>query len=362
MIANSFYKTVLFGILYFLSFQSAVGQHKRNKEVRQTHAFTTESKLYLENKYGNVFIGGWDKNTIEIIVNVETEGKNADKAEKLLARVQTNIQVTKKLVTITSEIGAAEKGFFGRYISKIDPFKNEKTTINYTIYLPKLAFVEIYNKYGDITIANWNGTLKADIEHGDLRISDELKNADITVKYGKLNAVTLQESSIVSKDGFLTIHNGSNLKIESDGSEMVLSNIKDLHVISNKDKIDISKIIGISGSMKYSKTVFKTLGGKTKLDLESAEIRVLKHVTNSPDININQKNSEVYINISETDFAFKAKLEQGILRIPKTMNNIESEIIDRKDKIRSVSASYGTESSGTITCTGFKGVIILKEL
>jgi hypothetical protein len=362
MKASSFYKTLLFGVLCFLSFQSALGQHKLNKEVRQTHAFTTESKLYLENKYGNVFISGWDKNTIEIIVNIEAESKNADKAEKLLARVQTNIQATEKLITITSEIGATKKGFFGRQINKIDPFKNEKTTINYTIYLPKWAFIEIYNKYGDITIADWNGTLKADVEHGDLRISDMLKNADLTIKYGKLNAVTLQESSIVSKDGFLTIHNGSNLQIESDGSEMLLSNIKNLQIISNKDQIEISKIIGISGSMKYSKTVFKTLGGKIMLDLESAEIRALKHATNAPEININQKNSEVYINISETNFAFKAKLEQGVLRIPKTMNNIESEVIDRKNKIRSVSASYGTESSGTITCTGFKGVIILKEL
>ena len=44
------------------------------------------------------------------------------------------------------------------------------------------------------------------------------------------------------------------------------------------------------------------------------------------------------------------------------MQNIESEIINKKDKIRRISASYGNEPKGTITCTGYKGVIILKEL
>lgn len=360
--ASSFYKIVLCGVLCFLSYQNVLGQHKLNKEIRETHVFNEESKLYLENTYGNVFLTGWDKNTIEIVVNIEAEGKNEEKAKKLLDRVKIDITTTNTDVEIISKIEKNEGGFLNRYINKLDPFKNEKTIINYTIYLPKSAFIEIYNKYGDITIADWNGTLKADIEHGDLRISDKLKNAKLTVKYGKLNVVELHESSIISKDATLEIHNGINLKIDSDGSEMILNNIQKLQLNSNKDKIDIVKMNNISGSIKYSKTVFKTLGGKVSLDLNYGELRILKHLQNAPNLNINHKESEVYINISETNFEFNAELEQGVLRIPKTMNNIESEIIDKKDKIRRVSASYGAENAGTITCTGFKGVIILKEL
>jgi hypothetical protein len=360
--ASSFYKTFLCGVLCLLSYQNVLGQHKLNKEIRETYAFTDESKLYLENTYGNIFITGWNKNTIEVVVNIEAEGKNEDKAKKLLDRVKTDITTTSAEVKIISKIEKKEGGFLGRYINKIDPFKNEKTTINYTIYIPKTAFIEVYNKYGDITIADWNGTLKTDIEHGDLRISDELKNADLTIKHGTLNVVELRESSITSKDATLEIHNGINLKIDSDGSEMILNNIQNLQLNSNKDKIDIVKMNNISGNIKHSKTVFKTIGGKVKLDLNFGELRILKHLQNAPDLTISQKEAEVYINISETNFAFQAKLEQGVLRIPKTMENIDSEIIDRKDKIRRISASYGAENAGTITCIGYKGVIILKEL
>lgn len=359
---SSFYKTFLCGVLCILSYQHVIAQHKLNKEIREIHAFTDENKLYLENTYGNIFITGWNKNTIEIIVNIEAEGRNEDKAQKLLDRVKIDIKATNTEMKIISKIEKKQGGLLGRYISKIDPFKNEKTTINYTIYLPKKAFAEVYNKYGDITISDWNGKLKTAVEHGDLRISDELSNADMTIKYGKLNAVELHESSITSKDATLEIHNAKNLTIDSDGSEMILNDIENLQLNSNKDKIDIVKMNTISGTLKYSKTVFKTLGGKVKLDLNYGEIRILKHLHNTPDFDINQKEAEVYINISETAFDFNAKLEQGVLRIPKTMENIESEIINRKEKIRRINASYGNQTKGSITCTGYKGVIILKEL
>lgn len=349
-------------MLCLLSFQSAISQHKRTKEIKETHAFSNESKLYLENKYGDIFVSGWDKNSIEIVVNIEAESKKDDKAKKLLNRVQTSIVVSNEEIKVTSTIAKSEKGFFGRQIGKIDPFKNEKTTINYTIYMPKKAMMEVYNTYGDIIISDWNGSLKADLEHGEIQLSSAIRNANLTVKYGKLNAVNLEESQITANDATLTIHNGNDLKITSDGSEMTLNNMKNLELNSNKDNTDILKVDGISGSIKHSKTFLKNLSGKMTLNLYYGELRVLKHISKSPEININQKESEVYINISDTNFSFKAKLEQGVLRIPKTMNNIESEIIDRKDKIRHISASYGAENSGTITCTGFKGVIILKEL
>ena len=360
--ASSYYKIVLIGVLCFLSFQSLKAQHKLQKEIRKTYAFSDTNKLYLENSYGNIFLTGCDKNKIELVVHIEAEGRNKDKAQKLLDRVTTDITNNDAEVKIISQIEKKKGGLLGRYIGKIGVFKNEKATINYTIYLPKKTLVEAYNKYGDITISDWQGTLKTAIEHGNLRISSAVRNAEISVKHAKLNAVDLHTSTVIANDGTLEIHNAKNLKIDSGGSEMTLNNIQNLQLNSNKDKIDIINVHGISGTLKYSKTVFKKVGGKVKLTLDNGEIRILKHLENTPDFIIDQKESEVYINISETQFNFNAKLEQGVLRIPKTMQNIDSEIINRKDKIRRITASYGSEPKGTITCIGYKGVIILKEL
>lgn len=358
---NSFYKIILYGVLVVCSC-TMYGQNKLRKEVKETHTLSNDGALYLDNKYGDVYINGWEKDAIEIIVDIEAESKNIEKTKELLNRINPNIVATNKQIIIKSEISKKKKGFFNRYLSKIDPFKNEKTKINYTVYLPKNAEVEVLNKYGNIIITDWNGVLKADVEHGDIRIRDDIKGAKIKLKYGSLNATGLTESGVTGMDATLSIHFANTLKITSDGSEININKVDNLELYSNKDKIDIKEVNKVFGTIKYSTAIFNLLGGNLNLDLDLAELRILKHMTNTPILNINQKASEVYINISNTSFEFNAKLEQGVLRIPKTMQNINSEMLDRKNKIRHISATYGAEKPGTFVFTGVKGVIILKEL
>ncbi|RKE98811.1 hypothetical protein [Ichthyenterobacterium magnum] len=363
MMANLFYKTVVCGVLVLLSY-SMQGQNKLSKEIKQTHPLTNNGALYIENKYGDIYLNGWEKNEIEIVVTIEANGKNLEKAQELLSLINSNIAVSNKQIIVKSEISQKKTGFFNKYINKIDPFKNEKTNtvIDYTIMLPKATEVEIFNKYGDVIISDWNGKLKTTVEHGDIRLLDSITNSNLSIKYGKLRASTLYKTNVLAKDASISINSSNNLKLESNGSEITLDVIGSLDLNSNKDNIEINQLNNVFGTLKYSTTVFNNVSKKVNLDLNLTELRLLKFNTAYPNIDINQKSSEVYINISETNFKFDAKLEQGVLRIPKSLHNINSDVIDKKDKIRHITASYKKEGSGTLYFKGEKGVIILKEL
>lgn len=363
MKANLFYKTIICGVLVLLSY-STQGQNKLTKEIKKTHSLTNDGALYLENKYGDIVINGWDKNQIEIVVNIEANGKNENKAEELLGLINSNIEVSNKLVVVKSEIIKKKTGFFNKYIGKIDPFKNEKanTVINYTISLPKHAEIEILNRYGDVVISDWNGKLKTTVEHGDIRILDSITNSDLSINYGKLRANTLYDTKISAKEASVSINNSKQLKLDSNGSDITLGVIENLELISNKDEFEANQISKAFGTIKYSTIVFNNVSNKVNLDLSLAELRVLKFNTAYPKLTINQRSSEVYVNISETNFKFDARLEQGVLRIPKSLNDISSEVIDEKNKIRNITASYKEEGRGVFNFKGVKGVIILKEL
>ncbi|WP_034042383.1 hypothetical protein [Wocania ichthyoenteri] len=358
-----FYKNILYGAIMLLSL-SVFGQSKATKETRKTFPLSDNGALYLNNKYGDVFINGWDKDSIQILVNIEVKGKNFDKAKALLNRITSNIVNTKKQVIVKSEIGERESSFFNKYFNKIDPFKSEKanTNINYTVYLPRYAEVEVFNKYGDIIISGWNGKLIADVEHGDLRITDSITNSKLSVRYGKLRANSLHETNINTKDATVFFDYAKILKLESDGSEINIEKVNELDIDSNKDDLEINTINNVFGKVKYSKVVFNTVTSKVNLNLNLAELRILKLDTESPVVNVQQKSSEVYINISGTSFNFGAELEQGVLRIPKTMYSITSKVLDEKNKIRQIRAIYGKKNKGIFDITGYKGIIIFKEL
>ena len=356
-----FYKNMMNALLVLMSC-AVFGQNKVSKEIKETVLLSNNGQLYLENKYGDVFIDGWDKESIEIIVEIEARGKNLDKAKQLLNRINPEIKTSGNVVMVKSHISEREQGFFNRYIKKVDAFNSEKTNtnINYRIYLPRRAEIEIINKYGDVIITNWSSTLKANVEHGDLRLTESISNANIAIKYGQLKASNL-DASINAKGATLTITNSKRMKLDSNGSEIRFDNIENLELYSNKDNIDIETLDYVFGDVKYSRVAMNTLNDRANLELHLAELRILK-CGESPTIDINQNTSEVYINISESNFDFGAKLEQGVLRIPKNMKNISSKVIDEKNKIRNVKANYGNTGLGTIDVVGYKGIIILKEL
>ncbi len=359
---KSFYKPIL--LLVFIMFSNTIlGQEKLSKEIKQTYSLTNEGALSLDNKYGDIYINGWDKDSIVIKINIEAKGRNASKAQALLDRVNPNIIATNKQVIIKSEITKKEKGLLNKYINKIDPFKSEKanTIIYYEIYLPKYVELNINNKHGDLFISNWRGQLKAEIEYGDLINKETIHGSKINIKQGHLNIETITESTIIAKNAELSIVQAKALKIDSEGTDINIETIEDLDITSNKDKIKIQTINGALGTVQYSTMHFKTVESKLNLDLYLAELKIQK-LNKVPTLNISQKESEVYVNISETNFVFNATLEQGVLRIPKTMQNIESKMLNKKTRLREITAKYGSAKLGNIAFTGVKGVIILKEL
>ncbi|GGD17056.1 hypothetical protein GCM10011368_18780 [Hyunsoonleella pacifica] len=346
-------------------FSSVVfGQDKLSKDIKKTFSLTNNGSLYLENKYGNVFINGWDKDSIRFEISVEVKGKNLEKAKDLLKRINPDFITTTSQVVVKTVITEKNPSFFNKYIKKISPLNSEKANsdINYTIYLPKQAAVEVYNKYGDIIILDWNGKLIADVEHGDLRITDDLLESKLAIKYGKLRANTLNKTNITAKDATISFEKAETLKLDSDGATISLEDIGELDINSNKDDIEISTINNIHGTVKYSQVTLTNIISKVNLSLNLAELRLKQFSTNAPIVNLHQKSSEVYVNISKTNFNFSAELEQGVLRIPKTMKDINSKVLDEKNKIRQIRATYGDGNQGIFDLTGYKGIIIFKEL
>ncbi len=359
---NLYYKR--FALCFFLVLSySTMAQSKASKEIKKTYQMFGDGALYLDNKYGDVIVYGWDKETIDITISIEANRKDLDDAKALLNRIKPIITTTNKQVLIKSEIEEKKKGFFSKFWNEIDPFKNDKasTSINYTIYLPKSANVEINNKYGDLIITDWNGKLEANVEHGDIRTTEQISNAILSIKYGKLKAIGLEQSKIEAKDATINIDASKAIRINSSGSEIDLNVVEKLELYSNKDKVEVNDIQNLFGTVKYSTLIVNNLK-KADLDLRLADLRILKFSSPSPSLSINQEVSEVYLNISKTSFDFSAKLKEGVLRIPKTMENINSQIIDKKNKVRNVIATYGNTEKGTMVFTGEKGVIILKEL
>ncbi|MDH7448233.1 hypothetical protein [Aquimarina sp. 2201CG14-23] len=357
-----FYKLLIlsvFGFGYTLS-----AQQKVSKTIKQSYEFTNSGELQLDNKYGNITINGWNQQEIEITIDILVNKKEKADAKDLLDRIKPSITSSGGLVNIFSNIEEKSSGFFSRMLSKTNPLDVGKGNIqiNYTINLPINSKIQVTNKFGDIIINDWNGKLKLNLQHGDTWINNDITNANIKMKFGKLRTKSITNGNVELKNSEFDLENSKDLKINSSGSTITIKNVAELEVYSNKDKVTIEKLKTITGELKFSNVKLLQVQQAINITMEVADLQIKKISKSDTNIIVNQKSSEVNINISGLNFDFNASLEQGLLRIPKSFKNIKNTMINRIKRLRNIEASYGSENNkGKINIKGEKGIIILQE-
>ena len=338
-------------------------QHKLSKTIEKTLPLTNVGELVINNKYGDISIVGWNKKQLKITIEIEVVNKKKDQATDLLKRIQPEIKAIGDFVSINTQIKEKSSSLFTHYFNKAIPFDYNKGNlqVNYLIYMPSNADLNITNKFGDVIIGEWIGGLKAKIQHGDLWINKNINNAHIELSFGKLQANNINYGKIQAKNSDINIDFSNNLTINSTGSTINLLDIKKLEFYSSKDETTIEKIATINGSINFGALYINILSNKINLDLKLVDLRVSNIDNKVADIKIDQESSDVNINILNFPCLFTSTLEQGLLRLPKSFYNINSKVINKSKRIREISATYGQQALGSISINGLKGVILLKE-
>ncbi|WOD43289.1 hypothetical protein [Hwangdonia lutea] len=356
------YKEIVFVALLMVSF-SVCSQEMVTKKIEKTLEMTHTGELQLNNKYGNIIVNGWKQNSIEIIIDIKVTNKKKDNAKSLLDRIKPEFKTAGDYMSITSEISDKNKSLFSRFFNKINPIDLDKSNveINYTINLPINAEIDVTNKFGDVILKNWNGKLKANVQHGDLWINEAITNANIDMKFGKLRTKSVDYASIYLKNGSIDIEESKDLILNTSGSTIQIDVVSDLELVSSKDEITVEQADKIHGELSFSNAQINSVENGINLIMKVAELRVYK--INNPDavVTINQESSEINIAISNLAFKFNATLEEGLLRLPKTFSNINTTVLDKSKRIREITASYGSPNLGAFRFTGKKGIITLKE-
>ncbi len=355
-------RLVLFACMAMLG-SSGHGQERLTKTVDKEFVLSNKGKVQLTNKYGSVTVNGWDKNNVSVLVKITAIHKKKEYAENLLGRIAIIDTKKNDLISIASDISDKNTGFFAKYFNKVNPFDADRSNveINYTVYLPKNAELQVTNTFGDLIIEDWSGKLKGEIQHGDVWINENLNAIDLNLKYGKLRAKTIDYGTLRLKNGGLDMTGAKDLRINSSGSDITIENIRSLELYSSKDNIDISALGSVHGELKFSEMHVRETSGAIKMLMKIADFRVSRFTSREPIIDLTQESSEISLNISDLDFNFEATLEQGLLRIPKSFKNVNTKMIDKGKRIREIRATYGSKGSGKISVNGKKGVVLLKE-
>ncbi|MBJ6369241.1 translocation/assembly module TamB domain-containing protein [Snuella sedimenti] len=359
----TYYKELI-TVTFVLTSLMTFSQELVTNSIEKTFKMTNSGVLHLDNKYGTITINGWDENRIAISIDIKVSNRKKDNALNLLDRIQPNIKASRDFISVTSEISERNTGFLSKYFNKVNPFEIDKgnVEINYTVYLPKQAEINLTNKFGDVIIDSWKGKLKVNLQHGDLWINETITNAIVDMKFGKLKCNSIIYGNINLKNGEMYVNTSKDLTLKTAGSIIKIAKVTSLELQSSKDDVVLEHIGCLYGELQFSNVQIDSVDREINLSMKVTELRVLNIKDQDAQVDINQESSNISVNISGLSFQFNAQLEEGLLRLPKSFANIETNILDKSKRIRHVKAIYGKSgTTGIFTINGKKGIITLKE-
>jgi hypothetical protein len=183
-----------FALAPLLSTANNGDEVEKKRTISKTYNVGPEDRLSIENSFGNVTVTTWDKNEIQIDIEIGVHASTEEKAQKMM-----------DLINVKDNQGGHDISFktdIGHMSGKDNWSKNEDTRkfyVDYKIIMPSKNPLRIENSFGKTNIPDFNGSASLTSKFGELT-TGQLPNATlIHVEFGKADIGRLNNADVILK-------------------------------------------------------------------------------------------------------------------------------------------------------------------
>jgi hypothetical protein len=283
------------------------------KEYHEEYDASENTTLILNNKYGNIDVQNWDNMKVRIDVVVVVNHADEERAQKLLNYIDINFS------TSGNEIKAVTK--IDEKFSRSGNWKNgNEFEINYTVQMPKQINLDLYNKYGHVSIDEVAGLANIEVKYGKLK-ANKLSRGNVkplnTVSLGYAKGCTITEANWLKAN-----IKYSGLEIEKIRAFVGYTSYMKLRineassvVIEGKyDGYTLGKVSNLVVNTSYSSIKADELGKKLEADTRYTGVTIGYIPADFEAINIDSRYGTYKIGIDE-DASYKLDGEASYCKI-----------------------------------------------
>jgi len=316
-------KTITFKIIVFLFIIPFIGfannnrgKYKKTKEVSKTYNVSNNNTLNIKNKYGNVDIVTWDKNSIEINVNITVSGNDEDKIIERLDKIQIEFDQQANQVFATTKINKNKSkswsfNFFGWSSSS-----NTNLQIDYTIKMPVNNNLTVFNDYGSILLDKLNGKANINCDYGKIIIGS-LNNQEneINIDYTNHSVIDfIENGTIVADYSSFTVEKANLIKLNADYTTSKFQQVKSLNYTCDFGTLRVEKTNHIVGNGDYLSLNIGTINNNAKITSSFGSLKIDSLQKGFDNVTINADYTSIKIGIaSDASCNFETNVSYGSL-------------------------------------------------
>jgi len=287
--------------LLLITGTASIGQHNQTKEVDRSAAFSENGVFSIENKYGDITIRSWAKDSVRIHATIKTSSKSRDRLAMLDKRSRVSIYLNSDFADVKTVVDESTLAKEWRNIKNMATSGGDQIVVDYVIDVPRSVKLEIVNRFGNTYIDNHSGRINIDSEHGDVRLGKAPQLEDAHIAFGKLFAREVGRPELEMNFCDLDVGKATSLKIHSKSSTMHIGQVGNVYLRSTRDKVTVKKVKNIDLVGTLTKLEVGKITGELNVTIRYGKIWVQEVMPETKSLRIKPKNSTVYLNFNGTD-------------------------------------------------------------
>ncbi len=193
---NRYKGFVLFALALAPLFMMAAGGDnvEKKRTINKKYTVGPNDRLDIENSFGDVTVTTWDKDEIQVDVEIGVRANNESNAQKMLDQIEVDDKQFGGNISFRTEIG--RMGNNNKYNNNEN---NRKFYIDYKVSMPSRNRLRIENQFGKINIPDFTGVTELTSKFGELTTGRLTNSKQIHVEFGKADIGPLNDANVVFK-------------------------------------------------------------------------------------------------------------------------------------------------------------------
>lgn len=260
---------------------------ERRKTIIKSYDVSVSDMLTVDNQYGQVSVGLWDKPEIRVEIAVVAGASTEARANEFLNAVEIEDKRSGNQITVKTNFGQSSLSNWNFNGWRKSSDRNY-VKINYTVTMPRRNALSIRNKFGNTSIPTFHAPLTVHSRYGNFS-ADDLTNSDtdLNIAYGKADIRALDQA-----------------KLEVAYADLELNKVNILTLTNKFGKTRIGDVGKLNADIDYSGAQIGTLreSGKIRLSF-SGGFRIEQLPKTADNLNIESSYSSVALpNTGDVDF------------------------------------------------------------
>lgn len=322
------------------------------KNISQSFLVEKRSTVDLTNKYGQVILDTWDKDSVKIKVKITAYGKNDEALTKTMERVDVDFKNFGDVLNIETVLDR-NSSIFKEVINSLGDYSKtliskNKISIDYELTIPNQSILILDNKYGDVYMQDLSQEATITVAHGDFKAENLSGTSKLNLSFCKARIKKIDKAIIELKGAELDLREGGDIVLTSSSSTFDVKSVQSLKVDSRNDKIHLEKVTAIRGYSSFSNIQIDSMLDRMDMELNYGDLMVNSVNSNFNLVNLKSKTADVNISLDMGSY-FSANLTGREDRMYLTSN------------FMGMNKTHSTENDKIITLTGAVGMIKPKQ-